>query len=374
VMKVVTVVGTRPELIRLSRIIDRLDRSFEHILVHTGQNYDFELNQVFFDQLKIRKPDYFLGIASESLAKSISRIIELTDEVFEKESPDALLVLGDTNSGLCVIPAKRRKIPIFHMEAGNRCFDQRVPEEINRKIIDHTADINLAYTEHARRNLLAEGFPSNRIFVVGGTQAEVLDHHKGEIDNSQVLQQLNLKQDKYFVVSIHREENVDSLEQITSLTTSLNQVAETYAFPLIFSTHPRTRRRIEEANLSLHPLIQEMKPFGFFDYIQLQQRAFCTLSDSGTITEESAVLGFPAVALRAMHERPEGIDTGVVIATGTDPDTILHSIRITREQHEAGVKPSPPSEYLVTDVSWKVAKIITGYSSFVRHNLWRISQ
>ena len=284
-IKVMTIVGTRPEIIKLSLVMSRLDDSFEHKIVHTGQNYDFELNEIFFNELGIRKPDYFLGVAGGTSAMTIARSIELVDEVLAKENPDAVLILGDTNSCLSIIAAKKRHIPIFHMEAGNRCFDSRVPEEVNRKIVDHTSDINLVYTEHARRNLLAEGLPADQIFITGSPMAEIIKHHQVGIAQSDVLKQLNLTKSQYLVASFHREENVDSKPRLQNIVESLNTIATTFNFPIVLSTHPRTKKRLIDSGVKLHSLIQEMKPFGFFDYVRLQQDSYCTISDSGTITE-----------------------------------------------------------------------------------------
>ena len=372
-MKIMTVVGTRPELIRLSRVIDQLDKHFEHVLVHTGQNFDFELNQIFFDELQIREPDYFLEAAGGTTAQTIAKVIEKIDELFEKIQPDAVLILGDTNSGLCVIPAKRRHIPIFHMEAGNRCFDLRVPEEINRKIIDHLSDINLPYTEHARRNLLAEGLPSDQIFVTGSPLTEVLDHYQTQIAESEIVEKLGLEAGKYFVASFHREENVDNSERLAILLESLNALAAEYGFPIVLSVHPRTRKKLEDTTVALDERIRDLKPLGFFDYVKLQQLAYCTLSDSGTITEESAIMGFPAVTLRDTHERPEGMDSGVLVMTGISKASIIAGIGIVRSQFETGSLPTRPADYESVDVSWKVMKLIQSYVPYIKRRTWGAS-
>ncbi|KTC38156.1 UDP-N-acetylglucosamine 2-epimerase, partial [Pseudomonas sp. ABAC21] len=310
-LKVMTLVGTRPELIKMSRVIAELDKQTQHILVHSGQNYDYELNQVFFDDLEIRKPDYFLGAAGDTAAKTISEVIYKADELFEKEQPDALLLYGDTNTCLAVISAKRRKIPVFHMEAGNRCFDQRVPEELNRKVLDHLSDINMVLTEHARRYLLAEGIRPETIIKTGSHMQEVLDYYMPRIVASNILAREGLEAGKFFVVSAHREENVDTPDNLRDLLASLRALADTYQYPIIVSTHPRTRKRLEALGESLdHPLIRFVKPFGLLDYIKLQLSSFCVLSDSGTITEEASLLNFPAVTIRNAHERPEGMDEG----------------------------------------------------------------
>jgi UDP-N-acetylglucosamine 2-epimerase len=369
-VKVMTVVGTRPELIRLSRVIARLDEFFDHVLVHTGQNFDYELNQVFFDELGIRPPDHYLDAAGGTAAETIARVIERVDKVLASLEPDALLILGDTNSGLSVIPAKRRHIPIFHMEAGNRCFDFRVPEEINRKIIDHLSDINLTYTEHARRNLLAEGLPTEQIFVTGSPQTEVLAHYQKQIEASDILKTLDLKKDRYFVASFHREENVDNPERLSALVESINALAATYDKPVILSVHPRTKQKLDALQVNLDERVRDLKPLGFFDYVQLQRLSYCTLSDSGTITEESAVMGFPAVTLRDTHERPEGMDAGVLVMTGISVGAVLQGVAMAKRQFEEGAKPAVPLDYQPTDVSWKVAKLIQSYVPYVRRRTW----
>ena len=369
-LKVITIVGTRPEIIRLSRVMARLDQVFDHKIIHTGQNYDFELNQIFFDQLEIRKPDYFLGVAGATATATIAKGIELVDEVLASENPDAVLILGDTNSCLSIIAAKKRHIPIFHMEAGNRCFDSRVPEEVNRKIIDHTSDINLAYTEHARRNLLAEGLPPDQIFITGSPMAEIIDHNQVGIQQSEVLNTLKLKKHQYFVASFHREENVDDKARLQLIVGSLNAVATTFKLPIVLSTHPRTKKRLTELGSKLHPLIQEMKPFGFFDYVRLQQDSFCTISDSGTITEEAAIVGFPAITARDTHERPEGMDTGVLVMTGIDTSSMIDGITLARKHYDSQSSRNNPLSYQDLDVSWRVAKLIQSYTGYVNRKTW----
>ena len=369
-LKVITIVGTRPEIIRLSRVMARLDQVFDHKIIHTGQNYDFELNQIFFDQLEIRKPDYFLGVAGATATATIAKGIELVDEVLASENPDAVLILGDTNSCLSIIAAKKRHIPIFHMEAGNRCFDSRVPEEVNRKIIDHTSDINLAYTEHARRNLLAEGLPADQIFITGSPMAEIINHHQAGIQQSEVLKTLELKKHQYFVASFHREENVDEKVRLQQIVESLNAVANSFKLPIVLSTHPRTKKRLTELGSQLHPLIQEMKPFGFFDYVRLQQDSYCTISDSGTITEEAAIVGFPAITARDTHERPEGMDTGVLVMTGVDASSMIDGITLARKHFDSQSSRNIPLSYQDLDVSWRVAKLIQSYTGYVNRKTW----
>ena len=328
-LKVMTIVGTRPELIKMSRVIAEFDEHTRHILVHTGQNYDYGLNQVFFDNLGIRKPDYFLEAVGDNAAQTIARVIEKSDKVMEKEMPDAVLLYGDTNSCLSVISAKRRKIPVFHMEAGNRCFDQRVPEELNRKVLDHLSDINLVLTEHARRYLIAEGIRPETIIKTGSHMREVLDYYMSEIKQSEVLKQVGLESNKFFIVSAHREENVDTPANLLDLVETLNALAEKYQYPVIISTHPRTRKRLDELELNgLNPLIQFAKPFGFFDYIKLQMEAYCVLSDSGTITEEASLLNLPAITIRNAHERPEGMDVGTLIMSGLKNAHVMHAEKL----------------------------------------------
>lgn len=371
-LKVMTIVGTRPELIKMCRVIDLFDQHTRHVLVHTGQNYDYELNQVFFDDLRIRKPDYFLDAAGGSAAATIAKVIERSDEVLQREQPDALLLYGDTNSCLAVIAAKRRKVPVFHMEAGNRCFDQRVPEEINRKIIDHLSDINIVITEHARRYLLAENLPPDCIFKFGSHLPEVFAAFRGQIDGSSILARLGVERHRYFVVSAHREENVDDLSRLSLLLESLNALASRHDMPVIVSTHPRTRARLAGLpHLTVDERVHFEKPFGFFDYVHLQLHARCVLSDSGTITEESAILGFPAVTIRHCHERPEGMDQGVLIMAGLSPDTVIRAVDLTDAQSR--VREATPyglEAYESRDISWKILKLVHSYVPFVRHRVW----
>ncbi|KWN72430.1 non-hydrolyzing UDP-N-acetylglucosamine 2-epimerase [Burkholderia stagnalis] len=371
-LKVMTIVGTRPELIKMARVIAEFDKHTHHVLVHTGQNFDFELNQIFFDELGIRKPDHFLEAVGDNAAQTIARVIEKSDKVMEQEKPDAVLLYGDTNSCLAVISAKRRKIPVFHMEAGNRCFDQRVPEELNRKVLDHLSDINLVLTEHARRYLIAEGIPQDRIIKSGSHMAEVLEHFKADIESATALEKLGLEARKYFVVSAHREENVDSEENLRSLVATLDALAGKYGFPVIVSTHPRTQKRMAALDLKpTSPLVQYLKPFGFFDYVKLQQKAACVLSDSGTITEESALLNFPAVTIRNSHERPEGMDQGTLVMCGLQADYVLDAVRIvTAQWAEAGETFSPPVDYVAENVAQKILRIVLSYTRFVNQRVW----
>lgn len=367
--KVVTLVGTRPELIKLSLTIAELDRTVEHVLVHTGQNYEYELNEVFFRDLNIRKPNHFLDAAGVTPAATIAQVIERFDTVLEQEQPDAMLLLGDTNSCLGVIVAKRRKIPVFHMEAGNRCFDDRVPEEINRRIVDHTSDINLPYTEHARRYLIGEGFPPDRIIKTGSPMTEILKHFRSAIDASDVLRSQDLARQQYFVVSAHREENVDSAVRLRALIHALNEVVKKYEMPMLFSTHPRTRQRLEAlGGVEASPLIRFVKPLGFFDYVRLQIDARCVISDSGTLTEESAILGFPGVMIREAHERPEGMDEGTVVMTGLAPDSLLRSIELVCRHSD--VPRRLPPDYIPDDVSRKVVRVILSYTDLVNRTVW----
>jgi UDP-N-acetylglucosamine 2-epimerase (non-hydrolysing) len=372
-LKVMTLVGTRPELIKMSRVIAELDRQVNHVLVHSGQNYDYELNQVFFDDLEIRKPDHFLGAAGDTAAQTIAEVIAKADAVFELEKPDALLLYGDTNTCLAVIAAKRRKIPVFHMEAGNRCFDQRVPEELNRKVLDHLSDINLVLTEHARRYLIAEGIRPETIIKTGSHMHEVLDYYRPKIEASDVLAREGLEAGKFFIVSAHREENVDTPENLRDLLASLRSLADEYGFPLIVSTHPRTRKRLEALGESLeHPLIRFSKPFGLLDYIKLQMGAFCVLSDSGTITEEASLLNLPAVTLRNAHERPEGMDQGTLIMSGLKKDSVLAAVKVITSQYRAGERLIPMvPDYEGGPVSLQVVRVVLSYTDYVNRTVWR---
>ncbi len=370
-MKVMTIVGTRPELIKMSRVIPELDRHTQHVLVHTGQNYDYELNQIFFDDLGIRKPDYFLEAVGENAAQTIGQVIIKADQVLRKEQPDAVLLYGDTNSCMAVIAAKRLKIPVFHMEAGNRCFDQRVPEELNRKVLDHLSDINLVLTEHARRYLLAEGVRPETIIKTGSHMQEVLDFYKPEIEASNVLQRLGLQSCKYFIVSVHREENVDTPDNLRDLLETLNALAETHSVPVIVSTHPRTRKRLDELDMgTLDSRVQFSKPFGFFDFIKLQMSALCVLSDSGTITEEASLLDLPAITIRNAHERPEGMDVGTLIMTGLGRKRVLEAVRVVMEQRKVPRLLAPVEDYQGGAVSAKVLRIVMSYSDYVNRTVW----
>lgn len=372
-LKVMTIVGTRPELIKMSRVIAEFDRHTQHVLVHTGQNYDYELNQVFFDDLEIRKPDYFLEAVGDNASQTIARVIEKADEVLASEQPDAVMLYGDTNSCLAVIAAKRRKVPVFHMEAGNRCFDQRVPEELNRKVIDHLSDINLVLTEHARRYLIAEGVRPETIIKTGSHMSEVLGHYMRKIQVSDVLKRLQLKRGQYFIVSAHREENVDSEENLRDLLDTLNALAETYDVPVIFSTHPRTRKRLDAlTGVEFDPRIQFMKPFGFCDYIRLQMESMCVISDSGTITEEASLLNLPAITIRNAHERPEGMDAGTLIMAGLKKGRVLDAVRVIVAQHSVE-KPAvrPVQDYENPSVSKQVLRIVESYTDYVNRTVWR---
>ena len=365
-----TIVGTRPELIKLSRVIAVLDSCVDHTLVHTGQNYDYGLNGVFFKEMKIREPDYYLNAAAKNPSETLSNVIKFTDRLLVKIKPDAVLVLGDTNSCLAVYPAKRRKIPIFHMEAGNRCFDFRVPEEINRRIIDHISDINMVYTEHARRYLLDEGLPPDQIIKTGSPMKEILTYHQDNIDSSDIVSRLNLQTKKYFVVSIHREENVDDSSNLENLIRAINIIEMKYRYPVIFSCHPRTKSRLETGKLAISDNVQVMAPLGFFDYICLQKNAYCVISDSGTLTEESSLLGFPAVTIRQSHERPEGMDEGIVVMAGVHSEDILHATALTIKQLQSYGLSKIVLDYDVPQISWKVAKIILSYINFVNQRVW----
>ena len=371
-LKLMTVVGTRPEIIRLSRVMQACDKYFDHIIVHTGQNYDYELNEIFFTDLGIRKPDHFLNAAGATGAETIGNVIIGVDKVLEEVQPEALLVLGDTNSCMAVIPAKRRKIPTFHMEAGNRCFDMRVPEEINRRIVDHTADINLTYSTIARDYLLAEGLPADLVIKTGSPMFEVLNHYKAKIEASDILETLKLKEQQYFIVSAHREENINSDQNFLDLVDMLNAVAEQYQFPVIVSTHPRTRNRIEELDIKFHPLVQLLKPLGFSDYNKLQLAAKAALSDSGTINEESSILNFPALNLRQAHERPEGMEEAAVMMVGLTAKRILQGLDILESQTRGEERLLRlVSDYSMPNISEKVVRIILSYTDYVNRVVWK---
>ncbi|EGR3969998.1 TPA: non-hydrolyzing UDP-N-acetylglucosamine 2-epimerase [Vibrio cholerae] len=371
-LKVMSVVGTRPEIIRLSRVLAKLDEHCEHILVHTGQNYDFELNEVFFNDLGVRKPDYFLSAAGKNAAETIGQVIIKVDQVLEEIQPEAMLVLGDTNSCISAIPAKRRKVPIFHMEAGNRCFDQRVPEETNRRIVDHTADINLTYSTIARDYLLAEGLPADRVIKTGSPMFEVLHHYMPQIDSSDVLARLGLQKGQFFVVSAHREENVDSPKQLAKLAETLNTVAQHYNLPVIVSTHPRTRNRIEAQGLEFHSNIQLLKPLGFHDYNHLQKNAKVVLSDSGTINEESSIMNFPALNMREAHERPEGMEEASVMMVGLGVERVMQALQILESQPSGNERLlRQVYDYSMPNVSDKVVRIIHSYTDYVKRVVWK---
>ncbi len=391
ILKVMTILGTRPEIIRLSRTMTLLDKYVNHVIVYTGQNYDYELNEIFWNELELRKPDYTFNIDTKSLGSAIGDIIQKSEEVLRQEKPDAVLVLGDTNSCLAAYMAKRMHIPVFHMEAGNRCFDENVPEETNRRIIDHIADFNLVYTEHARRHLLSEGLPHRRIYLTGSPMKEVLDYYRPKIDQSDILTRLNLCSshtpqtshqsqntnhqspvtNHYFLVSVHREENVDNPENLQKILVILNLLAGEYKLPVIISTHPRTREKLKtnhQSSVTNNKLIKFLKPFGYFNYVKLQTNALCTISDSGTISEESAILAFPAITLRNSMERPEAQDTGAIILSGLDSDIVLQSVRLAIEEHKNKKHSSIPTEYQVTDTSSRVVKLILGNTRL--SNLW----
>jgi UDP-N-acetyl-L-fucosamine synthase len=370
-LKVMTVVGTRPEIIRLSRVLAKLDQHCDHVLAHTGQNYDYELNEIFFHDLEVRKPDHFLNAAGANAAETIGKVIIATDQVLEKVRPDALLILGDTNSCLAAIPAKRRKIPIFHMEAGNRCFDQRVPEETNRKIVDHVADINLTYSNIAREYLLREGLPPDRVIKTGSPMYEVLHHYRAGIDASDALERLGLEAGKYFVVSAHREENIDSEDNFAKLVATLNAIAQVYQEPVIVSTHPRTQKKVDAKQVSFHPLVRLMKPLGFKDYVCLQASARAVLSDSGTITEESSILNFPALNIREAHERPEGMEEASVMMTGLDPERVMQGLHVLQDQARGNTRTLRlVQDYSAPNVSDKVVRIIHSYTDYVNRKVW----
>jgi UDP-N-acetylglucosamine 2-epimerase (non-hydrolysing) len=374
-IKVITIVGTRPEIIKLSRVMSELDNYTNHVLVHSGQNYDYELNEIFFNELGIRKPDYFLEAVGDTLAQTIGNVIHKADSVFEKENPDAILLLGDTNSCLAAISAKRRKIPIFHMEAGNRCFDLRVPEEINRKIVDHLSDINMTYTEHARGYLLNEGIKPETVIKTGSPMKEVITFYKDKIIASDVLDRLKLINNKYFIVSAHREENVDSPTNFSNLIQSLNAIADKYDIPVIVSTHPRTKKKLELIEtVQIDKRVQFLKPLGFIDYVKLQMNARCVISDSGTITEESSILGFPAITIRQAHERPEGMDEGTLIMSGLESENVLNSIDIvTKQVSKNHNRFNIVDDYNVDNVSDKVVRIIMSYTDYINRTVWKKS-
>jgi len=371
-LKVMTIVGTRPELIKMSRVIAEFDQHTKHILVHTGQNYDYELNQLFFEDLGIRKPDHFLEAVGENAAQTIARVIEKSDEVMEKEKPDAVMLYGDTNSCLAVIAAKRRKIPVFHMEAGNRCFDQRVPEELNRKVLDHLSDINLVLTEHARRYLIAEGVRPETIIKTGSHMREVLDYYMPKIEKSDIVQRMNLTAGKFFIVSAHREENVDTPQNLLDMVETLNALGETYNCPVIVSTHPRTKKRLDALELGkLNPNVQFLKPFGFCDYIKLQMEALCVVSDSGTITEEGSLLNLPAITIRNAHERPEGMDVGTLIMSGLKRERVLDAVKVIIAQHDKTKRVMQPvQDYEAGAVSKQLLRVVMSYVDYVNRTVW----
>lgn len=370
--KIMTIVGTRPELIKMSRVIAELDQHVKHLLVHTGQNYDYELNGLFFEDLGIRKPDYFLEAVGENAAQTIARVIEKSDAILEKEIPDAVLLYGDTNSCLAVIAAKRRKIPVFHMEAGNRCFDQRVPEELNRKVLDHLSDINLVLTEHARRYLIAEGIRPETIIKTGSHMQEVLEYYMPQIEKSDILSKLGLKSNEFFIVSAHREENIDSPQNMQDMIQTLNALAQEYKVPVIVSTHPRTKKKLDSMELGkLDPLVQFLKPFGFCDYIKLQMEALCVVSDSGTISEEGSLLNLPAITIRNAHERPEGMDVGTVIMSGLKKDRVLDAVKVIIAQHDKSKRVMHPvSDYEGGPVSKQILRIVLSYIDYVNRTVW----
>ncbi len=373
-LKVLTILGTRPEIIKLSRVISEMDKFFDHKIVHTGQNYDYELNEIMFCQLDLRKPDIFLDSAVDSPAGTIGNVIIKTDQIIMKEKPDAILILGDTNSCMSAIAAKRRKVPIFHMEAGNRCFDQRVPEEVLRKIVDHTADINLPYSEIAKNYLINEGFQPDRIIKIGSPMKEVLDFYSNKINSSTILKQIGLEINKYFIVSAHREENVDSKEKLIKIVDIIKSISDIYKLPVIVSTHPRTRKNLEKINIDLtsNKLISFMKPFGFLDYVKLQINSFCVISDSGTISEESSILNFPAINLRETHERPEASEEASVIMVGLNKDRLLSSLSILKNQKRGSIRDlNLVSDYNIDNVSKKIVRIIASYTDYIKRVVWK---
>ena len=369
-LKVMTIVGTRPEIIRLSQCIKAFDKYFNHILVHTGQNWDYNLNEVFFKELQLKQPDYYLNTVGENLGETMGNIISKSYEIMQKESPDAIVILGDTNSALSAISAKRLKIPIFHMEAGNRCWDWNVPEMINRKIVDHISDINLTYTEHSRRYLLSEGIDGKTIFVTGSPMSEVFKNNMEKVKNSDVLKRLNLEKGKYILLSAHREENIDNEKNFMALMNAINKIAETYKMPVIYSTHPRSEKFIKMRNFKFNDLVVNMKPFGFFDYNNLQMNSYCVLSDSGTLSEESSILGFPGVLIRTSTERPEVLDNGSIIIGGIEEDTILQAIELSTSMKEDNLDIPLAKDYMDVNVSTKVTKIIQSYTDIVNRTVW----
>jgi UDP-N-acetylglucosamine 2-epimerase (non-hydrolysing) len=369
-LKVMTIVGTRPEIIRLCETIKKMDIYFDHILVHTGQNWDYTLNEIFFKELSLRQPDYYLNAVGKNLGETMGNIISKSYDLLVELKPDAILILGDTNSSLSAISAKRCKVPIFHMEAGNRRFDQNLPEEINRKIVDHIADVNLPYTEHARRYLISEGYRKEHIYVTGSPMTEVLLKYKNSILESNILSQLGLEKEKYILVSAHREENIDNEKNFLSLMTAINQIADFYQLPVIYSTHPRSANIIAKNNFKFHPLVRSLKPFGFFDYNQLQLNAFCVLSDSGTVPEEASILGFPAVSIRTSTERPEALDKGAIVIGGINTNDILQAVELCRSMWSNREETMPVIDYLDTNVSVKVIKIIQSYTKIVNKVIW----
>ena len=374
-LKVMTIVGTRPEIIKLSRVIAELDRHCDHVLVHSGQNFDYELNGIFFEHMNIRQPDHFLEAVGDTVAETIGQVISKSDSVMARESPDAVLFYGDTNTCLAVIAAKRRKIPVFHMEAGNRCFDERVPEEINRRVVDHLSDINMPLTEHGRRYLLREGIAPETVIKIGSTMSEVLDHHRADIDSSKVLESLSLTPGEYFVVSAHREENVDSEENLSNLLQALIAIGKSYAKRIVFSTHPRTRKRLESRGMQdVEQYVDFIKPLSFIDFVKLQKHAFCVISDSGTLTEEASILDLPAVMIRQAHERPEGMDEGAVVMSGLASERILQAIELVTTQAEGGRRIRKiVDDYDAGKVSEKVVRIILSYVDYVNRTVWRRS-
>ena len=370
-LKLMTVLGTRPEIIKMSEIIKASDKYFEHIIVHTGQNYDYKLNEVFFEELGLREPDYYLNVVGKDLGETMGNVISKSYELMQKEKPDAVIVLGDTNSCLCVISAKRLKIPIFHMEAGNRCFDENLPEEINRRIVDVTSDVNLCYTEHARRYLNAAGVPKERTYVVGSPMAEVLSKNIEAINKSNVLEKLGLEKNKYILLSAHREENIDNEKNFFELMNAVNSMAQTYNMPVIYSTHPRSKKYIESRNFKFHPLVRSLEPFGFYDYNNLQKNAFCVVSDSGTVPEEASYFRFPAVSIRTSTERPEALDKGNFIIGNIGTENVLQSVDMAVKMNENGELGVPTSDYTDENVSTKVVKLIQSYTGIVNRMVWR---